>query len=177
MWCRADAVGPLVKGSKVSTAKTAPGARPAWLLYAILLFSSGFFAFAWIVLLMIDINRIERRPVFPIGVLVAFLSLGILAYFALLLMPEAFYAVGFRSFFSYFVALFALGTALVASLVTMLVLVDRRTKLTIGDKFSAMDASIVVGLTFLLMSSFVLVQRHVNALSSLVSRTLDRSDV
>jgi len=132
-------------------------------MYVILVISNGLFGFVWIVLLMRDINRLERRPIFPVKALGIFFALGLLLHFSMLFAPEVF-PVGPRSFSSRFAILVTLGTTLLAVLASMLVLVYRRARLDLGMAFHAVDILVVVGLTLLLMMSFVLVQKCVNTL-------------
>lgn len=137
-------------------------ARSEWLLYSILLLSGGFLSFVWAAMLMHDVNRFERRLVYPLKALAIFLALLLLLYFGLLLSAETFAAIGFKSFPARFVGLFALGTILLGVLVAILVLVYRHANLGLGKIFTVLDIVSLVGLTLLVMLSFVIVQRRAN---------------
>ena len=63
--------------------------RSPWLMYVGLLVSAGFFMFAWVILLMRDVNQLERRAVFPVKSLTAIFLFGIPAYFlAVIFLPD-----------------------------------------------------------------------------------------
>jgi hypothetical protein len=54
--------------------------RSEWLCYVALLFTSGYFAFVWIVLLANDVNRVTGRRIFPVMLLSLALA-GIVAVY------------------------------------------------------------------------------------------------
>lgn len=137
--------------------------RSPWLLYAVTLASAGYFAFAWLVMLMRDINRIERRIVFPTNVIAWGIGLSVAGYlciiFALLTLdppPEWLIRLG----------LFAmiLFVALCVVSILLLVFVARCIARASGVKFRYRDALIIIVLSLLWFLSFPIVQRRLNEL-------------
>lgn len=139
-------------------------ARPEWWLYTALFFSGGFFAWVWIVMLMHDINRYEQRPVFPVKSLAFAFAIGLALHFAFLFVPSAFPTAILAVSGVWVPVLFILPSALVALMIALLVLVCRHAKTSIGVGFGVRDVFAIIGLTLLMMLSFVMVQQRVNVL-------------
>lgn len=138
--------------------------RSEWLLYLLVLASGGQFVWIWLLMLMSDVNRSERAPIFPTKTVAVCFAIGIALHFALLFGPGVGGDTLSAVYGSWLPALFVLPAVLVVSLVTFLVLIARKAKMATGDGFRAWDAVLIVALTVLAALSFVVVQRKVNRL-------------
>lgn len=145
-------------------------ARPEWWLYTALFFSGGFFAWVWIVMLMRDINRCERRSVFPVKSLTFAFAIGLTLHFLFLFFPTVFPTISLAAPGVWGLILFILPATLVALMSVFLVLVYRHAKISLGAEFGGGDVFAVAGLTLLMMLSFVMVQQRVNLFVELKDR-------
>lgn len=139
-------------------------ARSEWVFYAVLLLSGGFFSFVWLVMMMRDINRLEQRTVFAIRSTVVSLSVLLLLYFGLLFFRRTLDDIGFGSFFSRFVIAFIIAITILVILVIILACVYKHAKIALGMSFNSLDVLVILVLSFLMMLSFVLVQKRMNIL-------------
>jgi ATP/ADP translocase len=134
------------------------------LLYLLVLASGGQFVWIWLLMLMSDVNRSERAPIFPTKTVAVCFVIGIVLHFALLFGP----GVGGRTISTVYghwlPALLVLPIILVVSLLTFLVVIARHASMAIGDSFRTCDAILIVTLTILGAVSFIVVQRQVNRL-------------
>lgn len=117
-------------------------------------------------MLMHDINRLERRLVFPVKTLTVLFSLGLLFYLTVLFAPETLIGLGPEFSEARLVLLLNVGLALPPALIVMLILVLRRANSKLGITSSFRDSLLVVGLSLMVMLSFVLVQQRVDILIS-----------
>jgi hypothetical protein len=139
--------------------------RSPWLLYAALLASGGLVAFAWIVLLMGDINQLEGKSVFAVkrfAIIFAIgAGIGILAFIftAITLAPGSTskqIATGL---------VFALVFALNLLLLVCLARVSLHAARSLGYRYPAMFSAAMVALFFVAAVSFPILQRQLNVLS------------
>jgi hypothetical protein len=149
--------------------------RSAWLMYGVLLISGGLFAFIWLVMLMRDINSVERRAVFPTSPLAATLFIGLLCYFYLIFGPPAFGTQPGGISTTRLAATVILGVGLNLLYITLLILICRHVKVALGSRFGAIDGIVVVVLTILIGLSLVLVQSQLNILVERRISEIDRS--
>jgi hypothetical protein len=136
--------------------------RSEWLCYVLLLFTNGLFAFIWIFLLMRDVNRLAGRRVFPAGGLLIVLAAGFLIYLAVLIFPRTLATeLALPQGYS-FAAVFSLAVSFLVFLMTVLILIYRRSKLALGQPFGAIDVLKTIGLSVVMFLSFIMVQQQVN---------------
>jgi hypothetical protein len=141
-----------------------PGERSEWLLYTAFCLTGGLFAFVWIVLWMSDINRIERRKIFPVTTIATALSIGCIVYVTALFSLGTLTSIASSLGALRLPILIVLAIVLTASLFGFPILILRKAKRGMGETSGARDALAVIGLTVLSGVSFILVQQRMNAL-------------
>src|SRR5262250_258154 len=120
--------------------------RSPWLRYLAFAVSGGLFGFVWLILLMRDVNQIERRNVLPAGMISRIFLFGIPAYLLVV-----FYWMWLRvrppswAFFS----IASMGIALDLILFVFIMRVSLYVSRALGRSSPRMDAAGIVALTVL----------------------------
>jgi hypothetical protein len=139
--------------------------RSPWLLYATLLASGGLAGFAWIVLLMDDINQLEGKSVFAVKRFAFIFAIGACIGFLAFVFIAIAFAPGSTSK--------QIGTGLVSALISVLNLlllvclarVSLHAARSLGYRYPAMLSAAMVALFFVAAVSFPILQRQLNVLS------------
>jgi len=135
--------------------------RSPWLRYLAFAVSGGLFCFVWLILLMRDVNQIERRKVLPVRMISRIFLFGIPAYFLVI-----FYWMWLRQRPPSwaFVSIASMGIALDLILLVFIVRVSLYVSRALGRSSACMDAAGIVVLTILAGLSFIVLQRRMNIL-------------
>lgn len=146
--------------------------RSPWLMYVGVLASAGLFAFVWLILLMRDVNQLERRTAFPAKSLTVFLSLGLPAYYLAVFFLPFPVAEPSTTRQVCLALIFVFAIALILLMFISLVRLSLHVTRALGYTSHAMHATLIVVLTLLSLISFVILQRRINILieRSLVQR-------
>ncbi len=135
--------------------------RSPWLRYLAFAASGGLFGFAWLILLMRDVNQIERRNVFPVRVISGIFLFGFPACLLVV-----FYWMWWRvvppSWALFSIASMAIALDLI--LFVFIVRVSLYASRALGRSCPRMDAAGIVVLTILAGLSFIVLQRRMNIL-------------
>jgi hypothetical protein len=146
--------------------------RSPWLLYIAIWLSFGLFSFAWVLLMMRDINTLEERSVFPLQSAMAWLGGCFTIYFAL------YFVLIFSSTpHDSLIAIFFAVALLVWALLFMYVIQVRRyTNIALGMKYGIGDKLKTFFLTMAWFLAFPFTQERLNRLiETKLSADLHRS--
>ena|ERR1700687_1237055 len=133
-------------------------------MYALIVLTGGLFALAWLVMLMRDINQVERRSVFPATFLGFALFVWLLIYFSLIFVQPTLGTFPPGASSIRLALIFILGAGLLLFQIVLLIQIHRHIKIALGSTFSVAGAIVTIGLTLLMFLSFVLVQKRLNVL-------------
>jgi hypothetical protein len=133
-------------------------------MYAVVLATGGQFAWVWLFMLMRDINYMERRTVFPTTSLAVASFIGLLIYFSLIFVPPMPGTLPQGTSSTRLALMFILGVGLLVFQIVLLVQIHRHIKIALDSPFNGMDAILTVGLTLLMLLSYVLIQKRLNVL-------------
>jgi hypothetical protein len=131
-------------------------------MYAVLLVTGGQFTWVWLVMLMRDINDMERRSVFPATSLAIASFIGLLIYFSLIFFPPMPGTLPQGMSSTRLALMFILGVGLLLFQIVLLVQIHRHIKIALESTFNVMDAIFTAALTLLMFLSFVHVQKSLN---------------
>jgi hypothetical protein len=139
--------------------------RSPWLMYAAVWLSGGYFSLVWLVLMMRDVNQMERRSAFPVSAIAVVFLLGLSIFF--------FLAFGFstpgagpQATSTVRILLIGiLGLPLSLAPFVVLIFVSRYVEKALGCEFRAINAIVLVALSFLMFLSLPVVQRRMNVLA------------
>jgi hypothetical protein len=147
--------------------------RSPWLRYMATIVSGGLFLFVWLILLMRDVNQIERRTTFPTRAVTAILLVGVPAYLLLVFsLPSG---APLRHWWIVLL-LGVMGLAFNLILFVYLVRVSLYATRALGYTFHRTHATAMVLLTFTAMLSFVILQYRMNTLVERSSSSSARAD-
>ena len=135
--------------------------RSPWLRYLAFALSGGLFSFVWLILLMRDVNQIERRNLFPVKSVSGIFLFGIPVYLLAVLFLM-WWRVQPPSWAVFTVVL--MGIALELILYVFIVRVSIYVSRASGRSSPRMEAIGIVVLTILAGLSFIVLQRRMNIL-------------
>jgi hypothetical protein len=131
-------------------------------MYAATLATGGLIAFVWIVMLMRDVNQLERRSAFPSTQLAIASCLGLSAFlFLIFALPSPATVVPGMSA-TRLSLIITLGVVLSLYQFVSIVLVSRHVNVALGARFRAIDVVASVLLTLCMLLSLPMTQRRLN---------------
>jgi cytochrome bd-type quinol oxidase subunit 2 len=138
--------------------------RSPWLLYAAVLASGGIFAWAWIFLLMQDVNRLKRRSVFNTALYFSVFCSVLALYFALIFWSPLPGTDPPRLSPLRLGLILSAGLALLVFPAVVIVQVNNEITTALSSKSRSLDAIAIVLLTFLIFISLIVIQLRLNEL-------------
>jgi hypothetical protein len=130
-------------------------------MYGLVIVSGGLFAFPWVLLILRDINRYERKPIFRVRFLAFLFLLALALYFLFIFGPLIFQKPEWRINVA---ALVVLGVGLNLLLFSLLAKASVYVDEALGASFKFTRAAILIVLTFVAALSLVVLQRRLNLL-------------
>jgi len=144
--------------------------RSPWLLYVAVLVSGGLFAFLWLIIFMRDVNRLERRPVFPVAAMTVIFLLSLLIYAMLIIFLPEYKRMEYSIRSTWIILIFALGIFITIFLIVELSLVHIHISRALEVGSDPGNVLTVIVFTILMFLSFVIVQRRLNTLQQRMDR-------
>lgn len=137
--------------------------RSPWLYYLYVFLSAGIFLFPWIVMMMNDINRFERRSVLPVTYFKFFFVIALPIYALLIVLAGFSLDPPWLTEF-WIASVITLCIAIYVSIVVAVILISRHVTKSLGANFRLRQALLLIALTVFWYASLIVIQRQLNRL-------------